>query len=500
MRIQQINTLSEQETAAEYQAAAAENRNYFVFRHQLASGETRTVEVYSYPISFDDRIYLFSVITDISDRLQAMEDAARNRRMIVIGTSAAGMVMLVIILILLHLVHARKQAILKQSEIRKDLQFWHELMRYIIYHDNSAIAVHDKDMHYLFVSQRYLDIYRVKEKDIIGRHHYEIFPDLPEKWRQVHQRVLKGAVEAADDDVFYRGDGSIDYTRWQCRPWYEQDGSIGGLIVYTEVINERKKREIALRESEERFRLLVETSPDAIFLCKDLVAHYVNQAAVELIQAKDDQALLHQPPLHHLGSHQEKTVAERLKTVMLAGELLDNEEDQVILPDGSAVWVEIYATPIRYEMTDGYLVYIRDISERKKREQATIEALEQQRQQQKLESIGTLARDALNDKYPGYHEDKIIDVDASRYEDADRRWLRLRITDHGNGIPAVIQGRLFDPFYTTKPREKGTGLGLPISYGIVKEHHGQLRFETREGSYTTFILELPFDNGWEIKT
>jgi signal transduction histidine kinase len=57
---------------------------------------------------------------------------------------------------------------------------------------------------------------------------------------------------------------------------------------------------------------------------------------------------------------------------------------------------------------------------------------------------------------------------------------------------------LFDPFFTTKPRDRGTGLGLSVSHGIIKEHRGRLRFETHSGEGTTFFVELPVDNGWNL--
>jgi PAS domain S-box-containing protein len=123
------------------------------------------------------------------------------------------------------------------------LKHSHDLMSYIIKHNRSAVAVHDRDLNYIFVSQRYLDVYRVKESDIIGKHHYDVFPDLPQKWREVHQKALAGEVSSADRDPFYREDGSIDWTRWESRPWYEADGSIGGIIIYTEVINEQIEAE-----------------------------------------------------------------------------------------------------------------------------------------------------------------------------------------------------------------------------------------------------------------
>ncbi|HLE42325.1 MAG TPA: PAS domain-containing protein, partial [Nitrospirota bacterium] len=134
------------------------------------------------------------------------------------------------------------------------------LMQYIISHAQSAIAVHDRDLKYIFVSDQYLHQYNVKEQDVIGKHHYDVFPDLPQKWRDVHQRVLAGAVESQEEDPYEREDGSVDWTRWECRPWHESDGSIGGLIVYTEVITDRKRREEALRASEERFKAITMTA------------------------------------------------------------------------------------------------------------------------------------------------------------------------------------------------------------------------------------------------
>ena len=142
------------------------------------------------------------------------------------------------------------QDITKRKKIEKELEHSHDLMSYVMKHNNSAVAIHDRDLKYIYVSQNYLDQYKVKEKDVIGKHHYDVFPDLPQKWRDVHQKALAGEVSNADEDPYERADGSIDWTRWECRPWYEKDGSIGGIIVYTEVITNRKRIEEKLKKSE----------------------------------------------------------------------------------------------------------------------------------------------------------------------------------------------------------------------------------------------------------
>ena len=111
--------------------------------------------------------------------------------------------------------------------------------------------------------------------------------------------------------------------------------------------------------------------------------------------------------------------------------------------------------------------------------------------QQVFLNLLTNARDALNEKYLKHDANKIIYVTARLVEKEKKRWVRLTVEDHGVGVPPHIRDRVFDPFFTTKMEKGGTGLGLSISHGIVKEHRGQLHFETQTGQYTRFHLDLP---------
>jgi two-component system NtrC family sensor kinase len=65
------------------------------------------------------------------------------------------------------------------------------------------------------------------------------------------------------------------------------------------------------------------------------------------------------------------------------------------------------------------------------------------------------------------------------------------VQDNGAGIPPELSDRIFDPFFTTKEQGKGTGLGLSISYGLIREHRGQIYFESSAEDGTTFYVELP---------
>ena len=117
------------------------------------------------------------------------------------------------------------------------LEWWHDLMRYVIGHDPGAVAILDDRLHFMYVSERFLSDYRVTEETVVGRHHYEVFPEIPEKWRAVHRQALQGEALRCDHDTFERLDGTVDRTRWECRPWYQPDGSVGGIILYTQVID-----------------------------------------------------------------------------------------------------------------------------------------------------------------------------------------------------------------------------------------------------------------------
>lgn len=124
-----------------------------------------------------------------------------------------------------------------------------------------AVAVFDTELRYIAASARWYCDYRLEEVEIIGRRHYEIFPEVPERWRRIHERNLAGEAMSCDEDPFPRADGTVDYIRWKNVPWLQPTGEIGGLIMYTEVVTEnvetKKKIEsqnVQLRELQEKER------------------------------------------------------------------------------------------------------------------------------------------------------------------------------------------------------------------------------------------------------
>ena len=147
-------------------------------------------------------------------------------------------------------IHDRKAAEAALREREEQLQLYVE-------HCPATIAMFDRDMNYLVASRRWRTDFKLGDRSLVGRNHYAIFPGMPPHWKAVHQRCLAGAVEHCDEDAFPRADGTVDWLRWDVLPWRRADGEIGGIMIFSEDITARKRAETALRESEERFRTLV---------------------------------------------------------------------------------------------------------------------------------------------------------------------------------------------------------------------------------------------------
>jgi len=130
----------------------------------------------------------------------------------------------------------------------------------------ASIAMFDRDMRYLSASTRWCSDYGLRQCDLVGYCHYERFPDIPERWKEVHRRTLAGESLSAEEDRFERANGTTTWRRWMTRPWYDAAGKIGGILIFSEDITARKNAEIALQELQEK-------NAESLGLLETLLAH-----------------------------------------------------------------------------------------------------------------------------------------------------------------------------------------------------------------------------------
>ncbi len=130
-----------------------------------------------------------------------------------------------------------------ETEVRESK----ELLQLFIRHAPVALAMFDREMRYVAVSQRWLEEYGLVDREIIGRSHYEVIPDIPERWKEAYRRGLAGEAQRVDEDRFGRADGTVQWIRWEVIPWRAGDGSVGGIVLFAEDITLRKEAEDRLR-------------------------------------------------------------------------------------------------------------------------------------------------------------------------------------------------------------------------------------------------------------
>jgi PAS domain S-box-containing protein len=131
-----------------------------------------------------------------------------------------------------------------------------EQLQLFIEHAPAALAMFDTDMRYLSVSRRWLNDYGLGERVLIGESHYDVFPEITAEWRVAHHRGLAGEVLRGEADRFERADGSVQWVRWEIRPWYDAGGEIGGIVIFAEDITDIKRSEEKLRNSENKFSIM----------------------------------------------------------------------------------------------------------------------------------------------------------------------------------------------------------------------------------------------------
>lgn len=147
--------------------------------------------------------------------------------------------------------------ITQRHEAERVLKFQQEQLRMLIEHTPAAVAMFDMDMCYVAASRRWVEDYQLQATPLIGRCHYDVFPEIGEDWKAIHRRCLGGEVESRAEDMFVRVDGQQEWLRWEVRPWMDVAGKIGGVVMFTEVITDRKHAAEKIRTSLEEKEVLL---------------------------------------------------------------------------------------------------------------------------------------------------------------------------------------------------------------------------------------------------
>lgn len=365
-------------------------------------------------------------------------------------------------------------------------------LRLFIDHAPAALAMFDRDMRYLAVSRLWLSDYGFDGEDIIGLSHYEIFPEIPDHWREVHRRGLRGEVVQAEEDAFERQDGTVQWLHWVVRPWYKADGTVGGIVIFTEDLTERKRME------EERGKLQNQLYHiqrlESVGRLAGGVAHDYNNM-LSVIIGYSEMALSQVEKEDPLSEDIKEILKAAQRSMVITRQLLTFSRQQVVSPallhlnrsidDSLNMIRQLIGENIDlvWQPGEGFLHVEIDPGQ----------------VDQILANLCINARDAITGTGQIVIETERRSVDmgyCSQNPDCQPgEYAVLTVSDNGIGMEAEDLEKIFEPFFTTKESGYGTGLGLATVYGIVKQNGGFTSVYSEAGHGTTFRVHLPCTDG-----
>jgi PAS domain S-box-containing protein len=282
-----------------------------------------------------------------------------------------------------------------------------ERLRLLIRHTPAAVAMFDRDLRYIMTSERWVQDYSLQGQEIIGKTHYEVFPEIQSMphWLDIHQRALRGEAFDGQEESWVRADGRTEWIKWGIHPWYDSQDRIGGIVMFTEVISARKEAEAALMRSNSLNTAILD-SAHSLIIATDTQGKIIlfNRAAERALGYSADEVVgAENPPLWHdpqeivqraaelsaeLGEDIEPGLDVFTRRAILEG--AESHEWTMIRRDGTRFPVNMTVTPLRGGSNGitGFLGIIEDISERKRQQQSLITSEETFRSAMEHASIG----------------------------------------------------------------------------------------------------------------
>jgi PAS domain S-box-containing protein len=253
----------------------------------------------------------------------------------------------------------------EQKAVQIALSFDKELRDEVIWHSPASVAVLDHQMNYLFCSRRYLEDYRIESENIIGKNHDALFPNLAQRFRDINQKVLAGETLSGKDEVILFPDREEAFFSWEYRPWLRDDETVGGIILYSQMLTEQIKTAAALREKERQYRNMAEYAPLGICLMANDCLIWANSALRRLFGGDNSRCCLGTPLLELFADEAREELQTRLAALEKEGDSLSPFNSKILRLDGFVCNVELFAALVPLHNRIGLQLMMRDITAEK---------------------------------------------------------------------------------------------------------------------------------------
>lgn len=391
------------------------------------------------------------------------------------------------------------------------------LLRRFVEHVPVAAAMFDREMRYLLVSRRWYSDFTFLPRRLEGLCHYDVVPPA-EQWRERHRRALAGEDMPPVEVSFVRPDnGQTEWIVTQSLPWTQEDGAIGGILIFAEIVTARREAEAA--EEQRQATLRHQQKMEALGTLAGGIAHEINSPIqyisnnlgfletavadiVRLVDAYRGALAESSPPpevKHHIAGAERAAdlaflhaeVGESVRQA-LAGVRSISRIVTAIKTFSHPGTAERAPVDVNSVIRDAVVVshnqwkHVAEVEEDLDDSLPAILGHGDQLGQVVLNLIVNALHAIEDAGKPGKGR-----IRLSSHDRTDG--LEIRVEDNGIGVPPHLIDKIFEPFFTTKAPGRGTGQGLSIAHSIVaRGHGGTIRCESDPGRYTRFTIRLPY--------
>ncbi len=367
-------------------------------------------------------------------------------------------------------------------------------LRAFVEHAPAAVAMFDKEIRYLAVSQKWLEEYRLAGENILGLSHYEVFPNISDHWKDIHQRCLQGEIFAAEEERWRPVGWEQDqFIKWEVRPWFLFDGSIGGVMMFTQDITDAAMRREELKEAKRQSELANMAKSE--FLAN--MSHEIRTPLNGVIGFTD---LVLKTKMTDTQRQYLSIVSQSAHTLLnIINDILDFSKIEAGKLELDVAKCDIYDIASQSADIISFLVQSKGLEMLLNIPDALPQFVWTDEIRLKQVLVNLLSNAA---KFTDQGEIELkLEVLSMDSEPGGEICCRFTVRDTGIGIREEKQSKIFEAFLqedgSTSKKYGGTGLGLTISNNLLGMMGSELKLISERGVGSTFFFDLvmKFEHG-----